>query len=175
MQEPEGKLGLLDNLRIKTLKRRRLASVQGRRPVTPAGGARAVPAGRGSSPPLPGSFGNTPGRHYDRSAIGSLDWDRDGGVTAAESKSQEARLELNGGVGSLPQEPRWNAGRRSAPRWARAAPRRVRMSWRLPAFRLPCFISLCSCSRISLRSSGRRAPSVIEPKPALPPGLKTSA
>jgi hypothetical protein len=26
--------------------------------------------------------------------------------------SQEARLELNGGVGSLPQEPRWNAGRR---------------------------------------------------------------
>jgi hypothetical protein len=36
--------------------------------------------------------------------------------------SQEARLELNGGVGSLPPEPRWNAGRRSAPRWARAAP-----------------------------------------------------
>ena len=36
--------------------------------------------------------------------------------------SQEARLELRGGVGSLPYEPRWNAGRRSAPRRARAAP-----------------------------------------------------
>src|SRR6185312_17382874 len=49
---------------------------QGRWLVTPAGGARAVPAGRGSSPPLPGGFGKTPGRHYDRPAIGSLDWDR---------------------------------------------------------------------------------------------------
>src|SRR5690348_18379021 len=49
-----------------------------------------------------------------------------GGVTAAEVTSQEARLELSGGVGSLPQEPRWNAGRRSAPRRARAASRRAR-------------------------------------------------
>src|SRR6185437_6695887 len=38
------------------------------------------------------------------------------------ARSQEARLELSGGVGSLPREPRWNAGRRSAPRRARAAP-----------------------------------------------------
>src|SRR5690348_4328182 len=51
----------------------------------------------------------------------------DGGVTAAEATSQEARLELSGGVGSLPREPRWNAGRRSAPRRARAAPRTVRI------------------------------------------------
>src|SRR6185437_14584467 len=51
----------------------------------------------------------------------------DGGVTAAEVTSQEARLELSGGVGSLPREPRWNAGRRSAPRRARAAPRTVRI------------------------------------------------
>jgi len=54
--------------------------------------------------------------------------------------SQEARLELSGGVGSLPQEPRWNAGRRSAPRWARAAPVWCGLvGWRLPAFCLPCF------------------------------------
>jgi hypothetical protein len=38
-----------------------------------------------------------------------------GGLTTAEVTSQEARLELNGGVGSLPQEPRWNAGRRARP------------------------------------------------------------
>jgi hypothetical protein len=42
--------------------------------------------------------------------------------------SQEARLEPNGGVGSLPQEPRWNAGRRSAPR---KGARRTRMVRRL--------------------------------------------
>ena len=56
---------------------------QGRWPVTPAGGARAVPAGRGSSPPLPGGFGKTPGRHDDRPAKSWLDWDRRGRVTPA--------------------------------------------------------------------------------------------
>jgi hypothetical protein len=30
-------------------------------------------------------------------------------------KSQEVRLKLSGGVGSPPQAPRWNAGRRAAP------------------------------------------------------------
>ena len=33
--------------------------------------------------PLPGGFGKTPGRHYDRSATLSLDWDRRGRVTPA--------------------------------------------------------------------------------------------
>jgi hypothetical protein len=41
---------------------------KGRRPVTRPAGARTVPAGGGSSPPLPGGSGNTPGRHHDRSA-----------------------------------------------------------------------------------------------------------
>ena len=51
-------------------------SRKGRRPVTPAGGARAVPAGGGSSPSLSGGSGDTPGRHHDRSAALPLDWDR---------------------------------------------------------------------------------------------------
>jgi hypothetical protein len=34
------------------------------------------------------------------------------GHARLSATSQEARLEPNGGVGSLPQEPRWNAGRR---------------------------------------------------------------
>jgi hypothetical protein len=44
--------------------------------VTPAAGASAVPAGGGSSLPSPGGSGKTPGRHHDRSARSSLDWDR---------------------------------------------------------------------------------------------------
>src|SRR5208282_3733678 len=43
-------------------------SPKGRQPATPVDGAGAVPAGGGSSPPLPGGFGKTPGRHDDRSA-----------------------------------------------------------------------------------------------------------
>ena len=43
-------------------------SPKGRQPATLADGAGAVPAGGGSSPPLPGGFGKTPGRHDDRSA-----------------------------------------------------------------------------------------------------------
>ncbi len=58
-----------------------LAHVPGRQPVTPVGGARAVPAGQGSSPWLPGGFGKTSGRHYDRPAAMPLDWDRRGRVT----------------------------------------------------------------------------------------------
>jgi hypothetical protein len=53
-----------------------LARVQDGSQVTPAAGASAVPAGGGSSLPSPGGSGNTPGRHYDRSARSSLDWDR---------------------------------------------------------------------------------------------------
>ena len=49
---------------------------EGRRPAPPADGAGAGPAGVGSSPALPGGFGATPGRHYDRPARSSLDWDR---------------------------------------------------------------------------------------------------
>ena len=62
---------------------RQSRSPKGRQPVTPADGAGAVPAGGGSSPPHSGGFGKTPGRHDDRSATLSLDWDRRGRVTPA--------------------------------------------------------------------------------------------
>ena len=37
--------------------------------------------------PFPGGFGITPGRHYDRSARNSLDWDRKERVTPAEQRT----------------------------------------------------------------------------------------
>ena len=51
--------------------------------VTLAAGASAVPADGGSSLPPPGGSGKTPGRHHDRSARSSLDWDRRMQVTPA--------------------------------------------------------------------------------------------
>jgi hypothetical protein len=60
-------------------------SRKGRQPVTPTDGAGAVPAGGGSSPPLPGGSGRKPGRQHDRSATKSLDWDRRGRVTPAST------------------------------------------------------------------------------------------
>ena len=60
-------------------------SPKGRQPATPVDGARAVPAGGGSSPLLPGGFGKTPGRHDDRSATQSLDWDRGRRITPADN------------------------------------------------------------------------------------------
>ena len=51
--------------------------------MTPEAGASAVPAGKASSASLPGGFGKTPGRHYDRSATMSLDWDRRMRITPA--------------------------------------------------------------------------------------------
>ncbi len=71
--------------------KRKSRSRKRRQPLTPAGGARAVPAGGGSSPPLPGGFGKTPGRHNDRSAtcrwtgIGQIQ------VTPDDAASPEAR------------------------------------------------------------------------------------
>jgi hypothetical protein len=88
--------------------------------VTAADGAGTVPAGEGSSPSLSGGSGVTPGRHYDRSATLSLDWDRERRVTPVANASQEVRLELSGGVGSRPQAPWWNADRRRADDSARA-------------------------------------------------------
>src|SRR5579872_7373437 len=118
---------MLDNIRAPTKSPRRLAPRKdaGRslrtveRERCPRAGARHLRT-RAASGKRPA--GITTGLRVDRwTGTG------DGGVTAAESASQEARLELSGGVGSLPLEPRWNAGRRSAPRWARAASRRVRI------------------------------------------------
>ena len=60
---------------------------EGRRPATPADGAGVVPAGAGSSPAFPGGFGATPGRHYDRSARSSLDWDRKERVAPVEQRA----------------------------------------------------------------------------------------
>src|SRR6185312_13335054 len=111
------------------------------------------------------------------------------------ARSQEARLELSGGVGSLPREPRWNAGRRSAPRRARAAPDGADW-WGGVCRRSACLVLLASGEwRVANRSKeyetknfhslfairhslagsriprSGRAPSLIEPKPVLPPGL----
>jgi len=80
---------------------------------------------------LPGGFGTTPGRHYDRSAtmIAGL-----GLAGAANGRllawSQEVRLKLSGGVGSPPQEPRWNAGRRARP--TADGRRKPPFPWRAP-------------------------------------------
>jgi hypothetical protein len=93
-----------------------LAQLQDGRRVTPAAGASAVPAGGGSSPPSPGGSGKTPGRHHDRSARSSLDWDRPASGNAwSKPRPRKRVLELSGGVGSLPQAPRWNADRRARP------------------------------------------------------------
>jgi hypothetical protein len=60
----------------------------------------ALARGRGRSmrrpragfvPPHPGGSGAPPGRHYDRSARSSLDWDRPRRLTPAKAASQEAR------------------------------------------------------------------------------------
>ena len=64
-----------------------LALVQDGIRVTPAAGASAVPAGGGSSLALSGGSGFTPGRHDDRSARSSLDWDRTARVTPAQQRT----------------------------------------------------------------------------------------
>jgi len=84
--------------------------------------------------------GKTPGRHYDRSATLSLDWDRSPSANAWRRPRPRKRvLELSGGVGSLPQVPRWNRRQASALRSARAAP-----VWRGPSegMRLAAFCFL---------------------------------
>jgi len=139
----------LDTIGAATRRRRRLAPTR-----TPAGhsGRRSESGARGQ-----GLVTSAPGRLREnaRPALWPVcDWIAGLGQAETDNArllatSQEARLELSGGVGSLPQEPRWNAGRRSAPRWARAAPVWCGLvGWRLPAFRLPCFYFLLSCSRI---------------------------
>ena len=55
--------------------------------MTPAAGASAVPASGGSSLPFSGGSGLTPGRHHDRSARSSLDWDRKERVTPVEPRA----------------------------------------------------------------------------------------
>jgi len=61
-----------------------------------------------------------------------------GRVAAA---SQEVRLRLSGGVGSLPRAPRWNAVRRARCASARAAPAGAELAnTRLAAFRLLFFL-----------------------------------
>jgi hypothetical protein len=62
-----------------------LAQLQDGSRVTPAAGASAVPAGGGSSLSFSGGSGKTPGRHHDRSARSSLDWDRRDAVNACKS------------------------------------------------------------------------------------------
>jgi hypothetical protein len=137
------------------LKARSSRSMQGRRPVTPAGGARAVPAGRGSSPPLPGGFGITPGRHYDRPAMRSLDWDWRGRVTPVLQFRPRKRVWSR--TAALV---RCRKSRGGTPVGLRAplGARRTRMVRSLvlglPAFRLPClYLSVF----FFLRSPGERS------------------
>ena len=81
--------------------------------VLAAVGRVRVPAGRDDTSRSRAASGHTPGRHHDRSATVSLDWDRRRRATPAyllrmifsdhaPATSQEVRLELSGGVGSLP-------------------------------------------------------------------------
>ena len=118
-------------------------SLTGRRPVTPADGAGAVPAGAGSSPALPGGFGQTSGRHDDRPAAMSLDWDRRRRVTpVSRPRPRKNVLELSGGVRSSPQAPWWDADRRAVPAGAATASRQDAdgRTTRLSASRRPVFI-----------------------------------
>jgi hypothetical protein len=71
---------------------------------------------------LPGGFGKTPGRHDDRSAtmLAGLG-QAEAGNARLLATSQEVRLELSGGVRSLPQVPRRSAGRRARPERLQAA------------------------------------------------------
>ena len=103
---------------------------------------------------LPGGFGKTPGRHracHRAGHFGPDPLDRSAtmfaglGQTAADNArrlvtSQEVRLKLSGGVGSLPQVPRWNAGRRAGPAGPAPHPQGAAVGrLRLPAF---CLLSL---------------------------------
>jgi hypothetical protein len=68
-----------------------------------------------SRKPLPGGFGCTPGRHYDRSARSSLHWRRRGVTPACIRRFQEALPEAEPG-GNSPGERRGGApkGERAA-------------------------------------------------------------
>jgi len=58
-------------------------------------------------------------------------------VTPVKAASQEARLELSGGVRSPMQEPRWNADRRARSAERAPHPKMRRLVLRLSAFCLP--------------------------------------
>jgi hypothetical protein len=80
------------------------------------------------------------------------------------------RLELSGGVGSLPQAPRWNADRRAVPlgraasaadgerNSARAVCDAARSTSRLPAFRLLCFFLPSSLPDLIRQSMRKKSP-----------------
>jgi len=69
---------------------RQSRSNQGRRPVTPSGGASAVPAGGGSSPSHSGGLGiSLPALRPVREVL-SLDWDRQARVTPVEKREVSA-------------------------------------------------------------------------------------
>ena len=138
--------------------------------MTPAGpGAGAVPA-RGVVSLAPGRLRDqTPGRHYDRPADSSAVLKEGRGrvtpVRARAPSQEERELELSGGVRSLPQVPRWNAGRRAPSVCSRkpgvfgggAAPVwRGSLNTRLPAFRFPFFLRSPALSDSSAEASRKR-------------------
>jgi hypothetical protein len=71
--------------------------------------------------PLPGGFGCTPGRHYDRSARSSLHWRRRGVTPVCIRRFQEALPEAEPG-GNSPGERRGEAPRGERPEKGAAAP-----------------------------------------------------
>ena len=154
--------------------------------MTPAAGASSVPAGGGSSLPFSGGSGKTPGRHHDRSARSSLDWDRPvSGNGLMSAASQEAR--------SRAERRRWFAAasaaverrQASASRWTRAAPPplsspRKRRRMQVGARRLDIRVCrrsafLISCAgrdRDGCRSHRRRHPTGSGPELFVFPGAK---
>src|SRR5208282_2612939 len=96
---------------------------KGRQPATPADGARAVPAGRGSSPPLPGGSGSY-ARPALRPVCAETRWTGTGQmqVTPDDARSQEARtgVELWRSVAAASAVVERRQA--SARRFARAAP-----------------------------------------------------
>jgi hypothetical protein len=117
------------------LKRRPLAHLTGRQPVTPVDGASCGSRGRRLVTAAPGRLRASSGRHYDRPGRCSLDWDRRARVTPAEerevfrprlaepyrtgrpAKSQETwpGADSLGRRKSPWSKPRWNADRRARP------------------------------------------------------------
>ena len=110
-------------------------NVRGRQPVTPTDGAGAVPAGGGSSLPLPGGPGIDPAGITTGARGASLKRDRGVMLRAA---SREARP--GSSFGTWPEQaPRWSAERRA--RCAQRAPHPTMrpIHLRLSALCLPLF------------------------------------
>ena len=122
---------------------------KGRRRVTPAERGECGSRGRGCHPCSRAAPGQN-ARPARRPACGlitpaALGRPGVGNTRPSVVPSQEVReLELSGGVRSLPQVPRWNAGRRARPKRKGGASRLLRGAPRAP---LRAGITVCVCRR----------------------------